>query len=81
MPVTTKNDGTSVCTTCGELGDGETEWVDCWNGCHDGFHDGYEEDPLWYDDGDMIRCDVCNGKGGWLQCLRCEAKEEEGTVE
>lgn len=44
------------------------EWVDCWSCGGEGGHDGYEEDPLWYDEGDVIPCDICHGKGGFLLC-------------
>jgi hypothetical protein len=37
----------------------------------DGGHDGYEEDPLYYDPGDMIPCDMCRGKGFHHWCPRC----------
>lgn len=40
-------------------------WIDCWNGCEDGYFDGYEEDPLWFDPGDLEVCHVCKGQGGW----------------
>ncbi len=55
------------CRKCGT----EAEWVDCWNGCDEGFFDGYDEDPLWYNPGDLVRCDVCGGRGGWLVCPTC----------
>jgi len=48
-----------------------TGWVPCWNGCDDGYFDGYEEDPLWYDEGDMETCAACNGEGGWVVCGEC----------
>lgn len=53
----------------------DLEWIDCWNGCDDGYFDGFEEDPLWYDEGDEIRCDVCKGKGRWNGCTNgdCES--------
>lgn len=57
------------CKTC----HGEADWIDCWNGCDDGYFDGYEEDPLWYDEGDLITCEICKGNGGWYTCLACPA--------
>ena len=52
-----------VCKHCGEEG----EWVHCCNGCDDGYFDGYEEDPLWYDEDDLIPCSECRGRGGrWI---------------
>jgi hypothetical protein len=45
-----------------------TEWVECPAGCEDGYFDGYEEDPLWYDEGDLVPCPVCGGQGGYYWC-------------
>ncbi len=54
-----------TCPVCG----GDLQWEDCCEiGCEDGFHDGYEKDPLWYDEGDFVRCETCHGKGGWWVC-------------
>lgn len=48
------------------------DWVDCWNGCDEGWiTDRHEEDPLWYDEDHVERCDICYGKGGWQLCLTC----------
>lgn len=44
------------------------EWIDCWN-CEDGFIE--DDDPFWPV---TYRCDVCDGKGGWI----CEAVEASG---
>lgn len=37
----------------------------------EGGHDGYEDDPLWYDPGDLIPCGLCDGLGFFLWCPRC----------
>jgi hypothetical protein len=37
-------------------------------GCNDGFYDGYEDDPLWYDPGDLVRCGDCDGRGFFEWC-------------
>lgn len=37
----------------------------------EGGHDGYEEDPLWYDEGEIIPCDWCRGEGYHHWCPRC----------
>lgn len=37
----------------------------------EGGHDGYEDDPLWYDPGDIIPCDLCRGQGSHHWCHRC----------
>ncbi len=63
-PTLEETDRVETCKICGA----ELEWVDCWNGCDDGFFDGYEEDPLWYDPGDLIPCSACRGNGGYLEC-------------
>jgi hypothetical protein len=60
---------TWICSVHGEVD--WTGWVPCWNGCQDGYFDGYEEDPLWYDPGDMECCTVCGGAGGWAVCGEC----------
>lgn len=60
---------TWVCPNHGDVRD--TAFVPCWNGCDEGYFEGYEEDPLWYDEGDTVRCDVCHGKGGWRVCAQC----------
>ena len=39
------------------------DWIECWNGCDDGLIEG--TDPFW-DLGEWRRCDVCNGRGGWI---------------
>lgn len=44
--------------TCGDCG-GE------------GGHDGYEDDPLWYNQGEMIPCGICRGHGFHHWCPRC----------
>lgn len=48
-----------------------TDWLRCWNCGGEGGHDGYDEDPLWYDEGDVIPCGECHGKGGWWRCWDC----------
>jgi hypothetical protein len=50
--------------------DCEFGWIACWNGCDGGYFDGYEDDPLWYNPGDVIVCSVCHGTGGW-PCPMC----------
>lgn len=46
----------------------ETEWIDCYNCGGEGYFDGYEEDPLWYDQGDLVPCGGCDGDGGQHYC-------------
>lgn len=66
-----------VCSNCGDLCESQYEKVECWNCGGDGEFDGFEEDPLWYDDGDTYSCHICEGRGSWLVCLRCEAETEK----
>lgn len=42
-------------------------------GCEDGWIDMYEfgGDPMWYDPGDIERCDECNGRGHLTWCPDC----------
>lgn len=37
----------------------------------DGFIDLYEEDPIWYDDGDLGECEDCRGHGDHCWCQKC----------
>lgn len=37
-------------------------------GCDDGYYDGYEDDPLWYDEGDLVPCGECRGRGFFQWC-------------
>lgn len=58
------DDGDVICDRCGC----ECEWSDCYAGCDDGYFDGYEEDPLWYDQGELVPCNECGGHGGSYFC-------------
>lgn len=58
------DDDYPFCSICG----GPMEWEDCWNGCDDGYFDMYDEDPLWYDEGDLEMCEICKGMGGYWLC-------------
>jgi hypothetical protein len=55
------------CPSCGH----ECFSRSCWSCGGEGGHDGYEEDPLWYDPGDIIPCDACRGEGHHHWCPRC----------
>jgi len=61
------------CAMCGS----DVEWSDCYAGCEDGYFDGYEEDPLWYDYGELVPCHGCNGRGGsyWCPNKECDFHE------
>lgn len=62
-----------TCKRCG----GQMDWVDCWSGCEDGYFDGYEEDPLWFEPGEMEVCGNCDGTGGWWECFNSRCRKEE----
>ena len=65
-----------ACESCGS----DLEWVDCWNLCEDGWFDEYELVRWWGWDGELSRCDVCRGEGGWWVCTAsakfCPRKSE-----
>jgi len=67
------NDLTPTCAQCGN----ETQWRDCTN-CVDGMvdHDCGEDVCCCLDPEPNVRCDICCGKGGWLQCWNCAPWEE-----
>lgn len=44
---------------------------DCWGGCDDGGFDGYEDDPLWFQPGEVETCGTCNGFGYLHWCKAC----------
>jgi len=56
------------CNICGS----NLEWIECWSCGGEGGR-GWEdlqcEDPLWYSPEDFIECDICEGNGGWLECI------------
>jgi hypothetical protein len=64
----TQHDKIQTCPVCG-CG---LELENCWNGCDEGYFDGYDDDPLWYDPGDLILCSACGGRGGYLVCPNAE---------
>lgn len=58
------SDGTILCAACG----GEVEWEPC-GGCDGGGgHDGYDEDPNWYQPGEIAPCPQCGARGGEYWC-------------
>ena len=57
----------NVCKHCGY----ELEWIEC-GACDDGYYDGYDDDPLWYNPGELVKCTQCDGVGGWLECPDAE---------
>jgi len=56
---------------CEKHPDSELVKVFCGDCGGEGEVDRYEEDPLWYDEGDMYPCHMCEGRGWMRECLRC----------
>lgn len=48
----------------GDESDGES--VECWNCGGEGYRDLYEEDPMWYDEDEVEKCEICEGKGFYI---------------
>lgn len=59
--------------SCPHCGHSPIHWRDCANYCcDDGWIDMYEyDDPLWYDPGDVERCEECRGTGIEKWCPKC----------
>lgn len=57
------------CPKCGK----GTRWAYCRRmGCDDGYVDMHEyDDPLWYDEGELERCNDCRGTGVEKWCPHC----------
>jgi len=53
-----------LCPSCGC----DLEWEECGRCGGEGWIDVYDDDPLWYDPGDMSPCLQCGGHGGWWVC-------------
>ena len=58
--------GDLVCPACGAS---PLRLRECY--CEEGWIWGYDEDPLWYDPDEMIRCTECDGVGYHLWCPAC----------
>lgn len=50
----------TICALC----QNDLDWEHCDSCGGEGGHDGYEDDPLWYQPGDIVECGQCNGEGG-----------------
>ena len=68
------SDGAMTCALC----HCEMEWVECQAGCDDGYFDGYEDDPNWYQPGEMKQCGECCGHGGSYWCDTKDCKTATG---
>ena len=62
-----------VCKKCGN----EMDWRDCYN-CEEGYsyHDCGEDCCCCLDPEPNVRCDICEGKEGWHQCMHCHPWED-----
>lgn len=58
------SDGAMTCALC----NCEMEWGECADCGGEGGHDGYEEDPNWYQPGEISPCGMCSGQGGQWYC-------------
>lgn len=54
-------------------------WVECWqcNGDRMIDHDCGEDFCVCDDPEPNVRCDICNGKGGWYRCYTCASETAE----
>lgn len=46
----------------------------------EGYFNGYDEDPLWYNPGDLVICSECGGRGGFLECPNAENHKDEHPI-
>ena len=60
--------GLEVCGRC-RCCSVSREWTDCLECGGEGGFDAYEEDPIWYEPGDLAPCGLCAGMGGWSRAL------------
>ena len=73
------NDICPRCNCC------STYWVECPYCGGEGWTDGEElimEDPMWYSPDDFRICNVCNGTGGYYECLgHCDKNGEHKNAD
>jgi hypothetical protein len=65
-PINDGRDEDCQCARCGS----SAGFIDCYN-CHDGYtsHDCGEDCCCCLEPEDNVPCDVCEGRGGWWNCL------------
>jgi len=68
------SDGAMTCALCHY----EMEWEECSACGGDGGFDGYEEDPLWYQPGELAPCPQCNSGGGDWWCANKDCPTQSG---
>jgi DnaJ-class molecular chaperone len=69
------DNGERTCQACG----GVEYWVECQSCYGEGWVNRYEEDPLWYDDKDIL-CTCCGGDGGWWWCQGACSQQQEAVA-
>ncbi len=54
-----------------------TYWQECYN-CEDGYshHDCGEDSCCCRNPEDNVKCDICEGNGGWMRCLNDSCMED-----
>lgn len=70
----------SICPRCQCC---SQDWEDCYN-CEDGFsdHDCGDDTCCCLDPYDNVRCDICDGRGGWQACIGdCDSEGKHGQRE
>ena len=60
-----------VAERCPSCGADPTYSLPCFQCGGEGCFDGYEDDPLWYNPGDVENCDECRGSGYLHWCRSC----------
>lgn len=66
-------DSEEECPICGS----SQLWEYCDACGGNGYIEVYESDPMWYEEGDTERCDMCEGEGGWWLCTNRKNHPEE----
>jgi len=68
-------DPVETCEKCGT----ERQWFECWQCGSEGVsgHDCGEDCCCCLHPEDNMRCDICNGKGGWMRCFTCAPLGDE----
>lgn len=51
--------------------------IECYSRGGEGEFDGYEDDPLWYQPGEMECCHNCGGSGRLTACAKAIGEEDE----
>lgn len=63
-----------ICSDCNS----QKLWRECYNCDEDGYsdHDCGDDTCCCLHPAANVRCDICQGKGGWLQCCTCHPWED-----